>query len=660
MVLDYQLDNALFSVDGFAFSAPCYSVDGMDVCDFVFESHEGCRKLKNGGTEEKVRYVSRAFPHLSLTLVLRHFPGNAIIRWRYELNSSWESKLTKPEGRDRITYYTTDLPKGSCTEIRLSEFDSIAHTFAPTYVPVDVNDIRIGTDFMGPIALFEGEQARLFAYEHGSETPDRFLQFRLGDRLSVEAVKGNYWEGKAVCHHKSVWFEYGCAANKDTLLRAYRRFFLQYICENPASRTPYLFYNTWNGQERNKYFRHGPYLETLTLEHTLREIDIAHLMGIEVFVIDTGWYNKTGDWIVDDVRFPDHLRQVKAKLDGYGMKLGLWFNPIVAAKSTPLYQEHPEYVINKDGKDNAWGKIWETEESYGMCLCTEYTDFFIRRLIELNRTLGVTYFKWDAIGQYGCNATCHNHGCSDRKEAGDCYAYEIGLQMQRIVEELSLACPDAIVDFDVTEAGRYVGLGFLAVGKYFLINNGPYFSSFDIPSAVKMEPDTINVFFYPGPARSRVCRKSILFDELIPSILFLTHFLPDGPRLSQDNAIASMLLGGNGIWGDLLALSDEDIQLFAEATERYRRVREDVTQAYPRIKGKIGGSPEIYEKLNTNGRGMVTFFTRSAGTVRHITAPIPEPEKRTVTGADAVEVKGGCLILTVHLSRDGARCVFVE
>ncbi len=661
MKLQFELPQGLFAANDTVFAPPCYSVDGEDVCDFVFQSRQGPRSLKNGGTEERVVYASKAQPDLTLTLYFRHFPGNAILRFRYELDSAADRVLTKPEGVDRLTYFSLPRPQGDCTEIRISEFDSIAHTFAPTYVPADETEIAVGTDFMGPIALFEGAaRACLFAYEHGSETPDRYLLFRLQKTLSVEAVKGNYWHNKPVKNHKSVWFEYGCAQSRDDLLRSYREFFLKYICENPASRTPYIFYNTWNGQERNNYFNHRPYLETLNLEHTLREIDIAHRLGVEVFVIDTGWYNKTGEWIVDDVRFPDHLKEVKAKLDGYGMKLGLWFNPTVAAKSTALYREHPEYVVNRDGKDSFWGSIWETEESYGMCLCTEYADYFAKRLIELSQTLGVTYFKWDAIGQYDCNAPYHNHGCGDRKEAGECYAYELGIQMQRIVELVSEACPEAIVDFDVTEAGRFVGLGFLSVGKYFLINNGPYFWSFDIPKTVQMEPDTINVFFYPGPARSRVCRKSILFDELIPSVLFLTHFLPDGPRLSQDNAIASMLLGGNGIWGDLLSLTEEEIQVFHDATERYRRVREDVTAAYPRIKGKISGSPEIYEKLNTNGRGMVTFFTRSAGTVRHITAPIPDAEKKLVIGADKVEVRNGCLILTVNLERDGARCVFVE
>ncbi len=661
MDLRYDLPEGLFRYDDVTFFPPVYSLDGEDVGDFRFESIGKARALKNHGAEETVTYRSVSHADVLLTLVLRHFPENAVIRWRYVLSSSGEHALTKPEGKDRLTYVTLSMPEGDATEIRLSEFDTIAHTFAPTYVPVDQSDIALGTDAMGPIMFFEGEEgASLLAYEHGSESPDRYLEFTLGESLAIRAVKGNYWDKKPLKEEKSVWFEYAKAADKKALLSDYRTFFLKYIAENLSSRKPYIFYNTWNAQERNRYFNGRPYLETMNLEHTLAEIDVAHRMGIEVFVIDTGWYGKTGEWIVDDVRFPDHLKKVKEKLDGYGMKLGLWFNPIVAARSTAIYREHPEYVVNYNGEENYWGRIWETEESYGMCLVSGYADYFIERLVSLYETLGVTYFKWDAIGQYGCNANYHDHGTGSLEEAGECYSYSLGLQMQRVVEELTARCLDAIVDFDITEAGRYVGLGFLAVGKYFLINNGPYFSSFDIPKSVRMEPDTINVFFYPGAARDRVCRKSILFDELIPSVLFLTHFLPDAPRLSQDNAIASMLLGGNGIWGDLLSLTDEDIKVFADAIGNYRRVRDDVTEAYPRIKGKIGGSPEIYEKLSKNGRGTVTFFTHTHGTFRHITSPLPDAASRVVTGADKVEVMEDSLVITVTLENDGARTVFIE
>jgi len=36
----------------------------------------------------------------------------------------------------------------------------------------------------------------------------------------------------------------------------------------------------------------------------LAEIEVAHRMGVEVFVIDTGWCEKTGDWAASTSRFP--------------------------------------------------------------------------------------------------------------------------------------------------------------------------------------------------------------------------------------------------------------------------------------------------------------------------------------------------------------------
>lgn len=652
------------------FAPPSYSTDAGEVARFRAAGPAAARALANGGTDYTMRYAAIDAP-LTLTVQLRLFPDSPIVRWRYALQG--DAVLTKPEGRDRLRYFAVDCPADAAyTELRLSEFDSIAHAFLPNEVPVDQAELAAGARLPGPIVFCEGAHAALFAYEHGAEYPDSYLDFGLQTadgrvRLTMAAVKGNYWHGMRLTEGRplrSVWFEYGRDADRDALLRQYRRFFLDYIAENNASRRPYLYYNTWNAQERGKYFAGRPYLETLYLEHTLAEIELAHRLGVDVFVIDTGWYNKTGDWIVDDVRFPDQLRQVKAKLDGYGMRLGLWFNPIVAAKSTRIYREHPEYVVNRDGVDDDWGPIWETEESCGMCLCTGYGDYFLQTLIRLYREVGVTYFKWDAIGQYGCNSPLHMHGGPDtpRQEAGECYSYQMGLEMIRIVEELTAACPDAIVDFDITEAARFVGLGFLSVGKYFYMNNGPYFHSFDIPDRIKIEPNPINVFFFPGPARSRVCRRSVLFDRMIPSILFLVHFLPDKPRASQQNAVASLMLGGNGVWGDLFALDEADFALFAELTSRYKRVAEDVTRAYPRVRGQIGGSPEIYEKLNPEtGRGIVVFFTRSPAQARHVTAPLPDAARRSVYGADRVEhTPAGSLVLHLSLPADGAAVVFVE
>jgi alpha-galactosidase len=581
--------------------------------------------------------------------------------------------MTRSTGKDAITYFTLQqagLDQTGLCEVQLSHFDPVAHSYLPLRLDRRPDEVLPGLRFVGPVALFHAEgQTLLAAYEHGADHPQSFFEFEVappGRTVTLRALKGNTYHGELFTAGRpweSVWFELGLFPGElEGFLPEYRRFFLDEVSLNRQSRQPYIYYNTWNYQERQRYFKGRPYLESMNAERMLAEIDVAYRLGVDVFVIDTGWYVRTGDWLVDRRRFPEGLREVKRRLDGYGMKLGLWFNPTVAALTSRIYSEHPEYEMTWDGKPAWRGPVWETEESTGMCLASDYAGDYIETMVRLNHELGVTYFKWDGVSQYGCNSPLHHHGtlANPPEERAECYAYQMGKAMIQIVEQVTQRCPDVIVDFDVTEGGRFVGLGFLSAGKYFLVNNGPYFSDLDIPRSVKIEPDPINVFFYPGPARPRICRTGARFDDLIPSILFLTHYLPDGPQLSQRNNLAALMLGGNGLWGDLPALSEEEIAFISEQMTLYKQVRQAVTRAYPRRIGFAGSSPEIHEKLDpATASGLVAFFTVTPGAITHITQPLDPAKLGQVVGADAWEwVEGGRVKLIVTLERNDARVVY--
>jgi alpha-galactosidase len=654
-------------------SSPVFEVDGAERGPFTYVRESDRRDVPRGGTEVDLLYVHEGEPRLDLIVTVRRFPGSPVLRLRYTLTAAKPCALSKRSGRDRLRYCAVAgaWHRDEMTEIQLSHFEPVAHSYLPHRETRDVEDVGTESALAGPIVVLHGrDRSFLMAYEHGADHPQSFLEFTVaadGSGVALDATRGNYYDGQPLGPDStwtSVWLELALVPGPlDDMLKVYRHFVLHEMAENLESRRPYLFYNTWNHQERGHYFERKPYLEPMRQARIMAEIDVAHRLGIDVFVIDTGWYGKTGDWLVDTERFPDGLREVKAKLDAHGMKMGLWFNPIVAALTSAVYQEHPAYEMTRGGRPHWRGPIWETEESTNMCLVSDYADFFIETLVRLYHELGVSYFKWDAIGQYGCDSPRHHHGteANTPEERADCYAFMMGNAMIRIVEAVSRRCPDAIVDFDITESGRFVGLGFLSVGKYFLVNNGPYFHDFDIPKEVTIDPDTINVFFYPGPARPRVCRQGIRYDGVIPSILFLTHYLPDPPALSQRNGVASLVLGGNGIWGDLLALDEADVGLLSAHIGTYKKVAEAVTRAYPRVRGFIGSSPEVHEKLEPEtASGLVAFFTVAPGTVTHLTQPLQLTGLEELEGADHWErTPEGRLKITVCLERNDARVVYV-
>ncbi len=595
-----------------------------------------------------------------LKVIIQTRPDTDILRMKYVLDG--EDQFKGIDEEDHIFYGGMQIVSTGITELQISQFDRILHSFVPTLTHFTAEECE-GVGFVGPILIAEDEMGLVFgAYEHGAQAPDHFLEWNRDEKgIWLSSVKGNYFDGQKIADYAAPWLEIGFASCEEELFKKYRTFMMEDMCLYGDSRKPYVFFNTWHNQEGKKYFVNDSYLKYLNDDFVLRDIDIAHEMGVEVYVIDTGWFQKTGDWEVNQDFFPCDLKKVRERLDQYGMKLGLWFNPIAASRTSEMYVKHPECVMNWQGEETYWGKIWETEESYGMCLVSDYSDMFIERLCQLNKSLGVVYFKWDAVGQYGCDSLDHNHGDAHNspKERADAYAYRMGLEMIRIAQEVSRRCPGAIVDFDVTEGGRFVGLGFLSAGKYFLINNGPYFKNFDIPETVKMEPDTINVFFYPGPARPQICRQAAKYDPYIPSVLFLTHFFPHGGELGQRNSMAAFALGGNGIWGFLQEMKQEDIARWSIFLEKYKRVREDITLAYPLQKGNQGGSPEIHEKLNVaNGRGAVIFFTHGGGSFTHITQPL-DILPTEVDGADEVTyLDNNRVRIRVNLDTDEARVVF--
>ena len=48
------------------------------------------------------------------------------------------------------------------------------------------------------------------------------------------------------------------------------------------------------------------------------------------------------------------------KIKDKGMKIGLWFNPIVAARTSNMLNRNLEAVSTWDGKDKGLTPIWET------------------------------------------------------------------------------------------------------------------------------------------------------------------------------------------------------------------------------------------------------------------------------------------------------------
>jgi len=651
------------------FAPPIFPVEGKQVNARVVRFVPvGTPVHRNSGvTEYSFEGVFAEDPHLKLQVQFQVNEETPVIRFRYLLSSDQPRAMRASAGANSLTYLQTSLAQlPEAEEVTLSNFAQLTHSYTLAEEKIGDRYFRDSAAFMGPILAATGShRSVLLAYEHGSQVPDAFLHYQLSPDRSVRltAVKGNYVSGQAIdaTHpYQTVWMETATARGGiDELASTYRRFALKSMSQNEATRRPYIFYNTWNFQERNKWWNGKPYLESMNEDRILKEIDVAHTMGVDVFVLDTGWYEKTGDWTVSSKRFPDGLKTVKQKLDSYGMQLGLWFGPTTAAASSRVVREHPEWRRSWNGKVAPPEEVWETEKSYKMCMVSGYADSFADELIRLAKEVGVTYFKWDAIAQYGCNDPHHNHGGEDNtpQERSDSYGFQLVQYMSRVADKVAAAVPGAIVDFDVTEGGRAMGLAFLSSGKYFLINNGPYYQNYDIP--IDLERTNSNLFFHQGPARTWITRSPLTFDKWIPSTLFLTHYFPDDPKQWQAVDVASLILGQNGIWGDLLNVSDSGAAYLGSTLSRYKQIRDDVTDSDPVVTGIVSASPEIHEKISARtGRGAVVIFATERGTYQYITSHKVAAKHWVSDGVTVLQDTAGRAKIEATFDQPGAKILF--
>lgn len=86
-------------------------------------------------------------------------------------------------------------------------------------------------------------------------------------------------------------------------------------------------------------------------------VDKAKELGIEMFVLDDGWFghrdddnSSLGDWQVFEKKFPHGLDHFANYVHQQGLKFGLWFEPEMISIDSNLYQKHPDYLMHVPGR----------------------------------------------------------------------------------------------------------------------------------------------------------------------------------------------------------------------------------------------------------------------------------------------------------------------
>ena len=138
------------------------------------------------------------------------------------------------------------------------------------------------------------------------------------------------------------------AADRDLASAEMRAFVARHVIPARWQDTPRpIVFNNWEGT----YFG-------FTEEKLLALADRAKELGLELFVLDDGWFGKRnsdrlglGDWFLNQEKLPMGLDGLSERIHSMGLKFGLWFEPEMVNEDSDLFRSHPEYAMRVPGKE---------------------------------------------------------------------------------------------------------------------------------------------------------------------------------------------------------------------------------------------------------------------------------------------------------------------
>lgn len=188
-----------------------------------------------------------------------------------------------------------------------------------------------------------------------------------------------------------------------------------------------------------------------TEEKILQLAQVASRAGIELFVLDDGWFGKRnndesslGDWKVNLDKLPNGLNGLAERINELGMKFGLWFEPEMISIDSDLYREHPDWAIHIEGRL----PIYSREQLVLDLTKQEVCDYIIDNVSSILESANITYVKWDM----NRNITNIPEGLANDQRFEFHHRYMLGLYC--VLDHLTKRFPDILFESCAGGGGR--------------------------------------------------------------------------------------------------------------------------------------------------------------------------------------------------------------
>lgn len=170
--------------------------------------------------------------------------------------------------------------------------------------------------------------------------------------------------------------------------RAFHRLYMDHLMRSEWTKKKRpLLINSWEAA----YF---DFDDELLVEYARQ----AKEMGIEMLVMDDGWFGARsddrrglGDWQVNEAKLKGGLKSLIDRVNGLGLKFGIWYEPEMINPDSDLYRAHPDWAIQAPSRTASVSRHQLVLDMTRK----EVRDNIFAQMEEVLANHNIEYVKWD-------------------------------------------------------------------------------------------------------------------------------------------------------------------------------------------------------------------------------------------------------------------------
>lgn len=136
---------------------------------------------------------------------------------------------------------------------------------------------------------------------------------------------------------------------------------------------------------------------SITDEKMINLAKASSELGIEMLVMDDGWFghrgddhSSLGDWYVNKNKIKD-LKKLVETVNSFGMDFGIWFEPEMVNEDSDLYRAHPDWHLHIPGRPPAMGRNQLVLDFSRK----DVVDNIYQQMYNILSSANISYVKWD-------------------------------------------------------------------------------------------------------------------------------------------------------------------------------------------------------------------------------------------------------------------------